>query len=64
MEWVSVLTALPKVELRITGFKPCLVVNDNNVQWALFNGKTNRFQDKWGQAPVALLNRIDAQSEA
>lgn len=45
MKWISVKEELPCVELRISRFTPCLVVNDGNVQWALFNGKTKRFQD-------------------
>lgn len=45
MEWVSVKSELPKVNMAISDFKPCLVVNCENVQWAMFNGKTKRFQD-------------------
>lgn len=45
MKWIPVKEELPYVEPRIREFKPCLVVNDGNVQWALFNGKIKRFLD-------------------
>ena len=43
--WIPVSERLPNRSRRITDFFPCLVVNDGNVQWALFNKKTGGFQD-------------------
>lgn len=45
VRWLPVGDGLPNTCMRVTGFTPVLVVNDHNVQWALFNKKTKDFQD-------------------
>lgn len=46
--WKNVNKELPDRSTMVTDFKPVLVVNDNNVQWALFNKKQVSFLDaKW-----------------
>ena len=43
--WISVEDELPTAFPHVSHFERCLVCNDGNVQWALFNTKLHIFQD-------------------